>query len=114
MHRMITLRCSCRQTRRSAGRALISYGSHAVGASLDEACRIRKQRDLAIKYFSVGAAPWCARVRIALVDGLVAWQGFEGLLRGLLPRSYAIAVSLNDATGFAPGAAFSNVLRTAI
>lgn len=85
------------------GRALISYGSHAeVGASLDEAFTASgRQRDVAIQIISsVGAAPLVREgLGIALVDGLVAWQGFEGLVaRPFAPKvAMQIAISLNDA-----------------
>jgi DNA-binding transcriptional LysR family regulator len=103
------------------GRALISYGSHAeVGADLDEAFAASgKQRNLAIQIISsVGAAPLVREgLGIALVDGLVAWQGFEGLVaRPFLPKvTMQIAVSLNEARPASRLAQpFLNVLRTAI
>lgn len=86
-----------------AGRALISYGSHAeIGACLDEAfAAAGTRRDVAIQIISsVGAAPLVREgLGIALVDGLVAWHGFEGLVaRPFLPKTaMQIAISLNDA-----------------
>jgi DNA-binding transcriptional LysR family regulator len=85
------------------GRPLISYGSHAeVGAALDEAfAAVGRKRDIAIQIVSsVGAAPLVReRLGIALVDGLVAWQGFEGLAaRPFTPQiAMQIAVSINKA-----------------
>jgi DNA-binding transcriptional LysR family regulator len=85
------------------GRPLISYGSHAeVGAALDQAfATAGRTRDIAIQIVSsVGAAPLVReRLGIALVDGLVAWHGFEGLAaRPFTPQiAMQIAVSINSA-----------------
>jgi len=84
-------------------RPLISYGSHAeVGAQLDEAfAQDGRTREVAIQIISsVGAVPLVREgLGIALVDGLVAWQGFEGLVaRPFRPRVVAeISASFNDA-----------------
>lgn len=91
------------------GRPLISYGSHAEpGARLDDAfATAGRTRDLTIQIVSsVGAAPLVREgIGIALVDGLVAWHGFEGLVaRPFMPQiSMQVAVSLNDAR---PGSRF--------
>jgi DNA-binding transcriptional LysR family regulator len=65
-------------------RPLISYGSHAeVGALLDDAfAKDGLVRDVSIQVVtSVGAVPLVrAGLGVALVDALVAWQGFEGLV----------------------------------
>jgi DNA-binding transcriptional LysR family regulator len=85
------------------GRPLISYGSHAeVGAKLDLAFQTEgRTRDIAIQIASsVGAAPLVREgLGIALVDGLVAWQGFDGLAaRPFLPRvTTDVSASFNDA-----------------
>jgi DNA-binding transcriptional LysR family regulator len=84
-------------------RPLISYGSHAeVGADLDDAfAAVGRKRDIAIQIASsVGAAPLVREgLGIALVDGLVAWHGFEGLAaRPFSPHvDMQVAVSINDA-----------------
>ncbi|OAP36366.1 LysR family transcriptional regulator [Sinorhizobium glycinis] len=85
------------------GKALISYGSHAeIGAAMDSAfAEAGRQRDVAIQIASsVGAAPLVREgLGIALVDGLVAWRDFEGLVaRPFLPRIAMQAVAAtNDA-----------------
>lgn len=85
------------------GRPLISYGSHAeTGAALDDAfAGAGRTRDLAIQIVSsIGAAPLVRQgLGIALVDGLVAWHGFEELTAlPFRPQvDMQIAVSLNDA-----------------
>lgn len=82
---------------------LISYGSHAdIGAAMDEAFRSRGlQRDVAIQIASsVGAVPLVREgLGIALVDGLVAWHGFEGLVaRPFEPRlAMQMVAATNDA-----------------
>jgi DNA-binding transcriptional LysR family regulator len=84
-------------------RPLISYGSHAqVGADLDDAfAAAGRKRDIAIQIASsVGAAPLVREgLGIALVDGLVAWHGFERLAaRPFCPHvDMQVAVSINDA-----------------
>ncbi len=85
------------------GKTLISYGSHAeIGAAIDAAfADTGRQRDVAIQIASsVGAAPLVREgLGIALVDGLVAWRDFEGLVaRPFLPRIAMQAVAAtNDA-----------------
>ncbi|AFL51570.1 DNA-binding transcriptional LysR family regulator [Sinorhizobium fredii] len=85
------------------GKALISYGSHAeIGAAMDSAfADSGRQRNVAIQIASsVGAAPLVREgLGIALVDGLVAWREFEGLVaRPFLPRITMQAVATtNDA-----------------
>lgn len=73
------------------GRPLISYGSHAeVGPALDQAfAQAGLVRDPAIRITtSIGAASLVeAGLGVALVDGLVAWDTFPGLLaRPFAPR----------------------------
>ncbi|WFU11430.1 LysR family transcriptional regulator (plasmid) [Rhizobium sp. CB3090] len=66
------------------GMPLISYGAHAeIGAAMDAAfASCGRQREVAIQIASsVGAVPLVREgLGIALVDGLVAWHGFEGLV----------------------------------
>ncbi|WP_334173824.1 LysR substrate-binding domain-containing protein [Pseudoxanthobacter sp.] len=67
-----------------AGRPLISYGSHAevVGPALDDAFSdAGLVRDVSIQISSsVGALPLVeAGLGIAVVDGLVAWNGFRDI-----------------------------------
>jgi DNA-binding transcriptional LysR family regulator len=73
------------------GHRLISYGSHAdVGPLLDEAFAAASlKRELSIEVaLSVSAAPLVrAGLGIALVDGLMTWSEFAGLVvRPFLPR----------------------------
>ncbi|UWU23595.1 LysR substrate-binding domain-containing protein (plasmid) [Rhizobium sp. CB3060] len=85
------------------GLPLISYGAHAeIGAAMDEAfssCGL--QREVAIQIASsVGAVPLVREgLGIALVDGLVAWHGFEGLVaRPFEPRlAMQMVAATNDA-----------------
>lgn len=80
-----------------AGRPLISYGSHAdVGGPLDEAfIAAGEPRQLTIQVSSsVAAAPLVqGGLGIALVDGLVPWERFEGLVA----RPFTPAVMMNCA-----------------
>lgn len=74
-----------------AGERLISYGSHAdIGALLDASFeRAGTKREVAIEIaLSVTALPLVqAGLGIAVVDGLVPWKDFPGLVvRPFLPR----------------------------
>jgi DNA-binding transcriptional LysR family regulator len=83
--------------------SLISYGAHAeIGAAMDAAFSASGlQRDVAIQIASsVGAVPLVREgLGIALVDGLVAWHGFEGLAaRPFVPRiAMQMVAATNDA-----------------
>ena len=80
-------------------RRLISYGAEAeVAPALDQAfARAGLVRDPAIRIASsIGAAPLVAAgLGVALVDGLVAWSDFPGLLA----RPFAPAVTMRLAIG---------------
>ncbi|WP_037468868.1 LysR family transcriptional regulator [Sinorhizobium fredii] len=83
------------------GKTLISYGAHAeIGASMDGAfAAAGRQRDVAIQIASsVGAVPLVREgLGIALVDRLVAWEDFEGLVaRPFLPRISMQAVAATN------------------
>lgn len=80
-----------------ADRQLISYGSHAdVGAPLDEAFEtagLTRQVNIQVSS-AVAAAPLVqAGLGIALVDGLVPWQRFPGIVA----RRFSPAVMMNCA-----------------
>lgn len=79
------------------GRPLISYGNRAdVSPMLDEAFdRFGLVRDVSIEISSsVGAVPLVSGgLGIALVDGLVRWSGFQGLVA----RPFSPAVMMNVA-----------------
>jgi DNA-binding transcriptional LysR family regulator len=85
------------------GLPLISYGSHAdIGAAMDDAfASCGRHRNVAIQIASsVGAVPLVREgLGIALVDGLVAWHGFEGLVaRPFEPRlAMRMVAATNDA-----------------
>lgn len=85
------------------GLPLISYGGHAeIGAAMDKAFASHgRQREVAIQIASsVGAVPLVREgLGIALVDGLGAWHGFEGLTaRPFEPRiSMQMLAATNDA-----------------
>ncbi|WP_199259719.1 LysR family transcriptional regulator [Paracoccus binzhouensis] len=84
-------------------RALISYGAHTdVGPQLDAAFeRCGCSRDLSIQISSsLGAAPLVSGgLGVALVDGLMRWSTFPGLVsRPFLPQVMMnVAVSTNSA-----------------
>ncbi|MEF0941418.1 LysR family transcriptional regulator [Rhizobium sp. BR 362] len=85
------------------GLPLISYGAHAeIGAGMDAAfASCGRQREVAIQIASsVGAVPLVREgLGIALVDGLVAWHGFEGLVaRPFEPQlAMQMVAATNDA-----------------
>ncbi|MFS8055407.1 LysR family transcriptional regulator [Rhizobium sp. BR 317] len=85
------------------GLPLISYGAHAeIGAAMDAAfASCGRQREVAIQIASsVGAVPLVREgLGIALVDGLVAWHGFEGLVaRPFEPQlAMQMVAATNDA-----------------
>jgi DNA-binding transcriptional LysR family regulator len=85
------------------GRPLISYGSQTdVGPSLDEAFdRCGLARDVSIQISSsVGAAPMVSGgLGIALVDGLMTWGSFPGLVAR--PFSPAVMMHLAISTNSA-------------
>lgn len=87
-----------------AGRSLISYGSHAadVGGPLDDAfTAIGARRQITIQVSSsITVAPLVqAGLGIALVDGIVPWERFEGLVaRPFVPSIMMnFAISTNSA-----------------
>lgn len=79
------------------GRSLISYGNHAdVGPDLEEAFKASGlTRDLSIQISSsVGSVPLVSGgLGIALVDGLVQWNNFPGVIA----RPFSPVVSMNVA-----------------
>lgn len=93
------------------GRPLISYGSHAdVGGPLDEAFEVAGMtRQIGIQVSSsVAAAPLVqAGLGIALVDGLVPWQRFSGLVA----RPFLPAVMMNCAISTNPARPLSRFYR---
>ncbi|MDH0612522.1 MULTISPECIES: LysR substrate-binding domain-containing protein [unclassified Agrobacterium] len=87
-----------------AGRPLISYGNHAdeIGPQLNKVFqRDRLMRDVSVQVASsVGAVPLaCGGIGIALIDGLVRWNSFEGVtVRPFMPEvTMNVAVSTNTA-----------------
>lgn len=87
-----------------AGRPLISYGSHAadVGGPLDDAfTAVGARRQITIQVSSsITVAPLVqAGLGIALVDGIVPWERFEGLVaRPFVPSLMMnFAISTNSA-----------------
>jgi DNA-binding transcriptional LysR family regulator len=82
---------------------LISYGAHSeIGAAMDAAfASCGRRREVAIQIASsVGAVPLVREgLGIALVDGLVAWHGFEGLVaRPFEPQiAMQMVAATNDA-----------------
>jgi DNA-binding transcriptional LysR family regulator len=82
---------------------LISYGAHSeIGAAMDAAfASCGRRRGVAIQIASsVGAVPLVREgLGIALVDGLVAWHGFEGLVaRPFEPQiAMQMVAATNDA-----------------
>jgi DNA-binding transcriptional LysR family regulator len=82
---------------------LISYGAHAeIGAAMDATfASCSRRREVAIQIASsVGAAPLVREgLGIALVDGLVAWHDFEGLVtRPFEPQiTMQMVAATNDA-----------------
>jgi DNA-binding transcriptional LysR family regulator len=84
------------------GHRLISYGSHAdVGLQLDEAfAAAGLKREVAIEVaLSVAAAPLVhAGLGVALVDGLMTWTAFAGLVvRPFVPRIHMSLSLVTDA-----------------
>lgn len=85
------------------GRPLISYGNHAdIGPAIEQAFRQHGvERELSIQISSsVGAIPLVSGgLGVALVDGLVKWSSFEGLVaRPFSPTVVMdVAISTNAA-----------------